>query len=165
MRSRREFIQLATVSAMLLATKPWNSVAAKQKLKTDDLLDFESKGQVTLLHLTDMHGQLNPVFYRPPSENFGVGKFEGIPPHLVGEAFLERKWRRRHHMLLLSVVIISWRLAGPITLATPVIAIAVRCPMRRTCARRRAAGLVVVLRSIAVYSGSACLAGRAAEVI
>ena len=89
MRSRREFIQLATVSAMLLATKPWNSVAAKQKLKIDDLLDFESKGQVTLLHLTDMHGQLNPVFYRPPSENFGVGKFEGIPPHLVGEAFLE----------------------------------------------------------------------------
>ena len=89
MRSRREFIQLASVSAMLLATKPWNSVAAKQSLKTDDLLDFDSKGQVTLLHLTDMHGQLNPVYYRPPSENFGVGKFEGIPPHLVGEAFLE----------------------------------------------------------------------------
>ena len=89
MRSRREFIQLASVSAMLLATKPWNSVAAKQNLKTDDLLDFDTKGQVTLLHLTDMHGQLNPVYYRPPSENFGVGKFEGIPPHLVGEAFLE----------------------------------------------------------------------------
>ena len=89
MRSRREFIQLASVSAMLLATKPWNSVAAKQSLKTDDLLDFDSKGQVTLLHLTDMHGQLNPVYYRPPSENFGVGKFEGIPPHLVGKAFLE----------------------------------------------------------------------------
>ena len=89
MRSRREFIQLASVSAMLLATKPWNSVAAKQSLKTDDLLEFDTKGQVTLLHLTDMHGQLNPVYYRPPSENFGVGKFEGIPPHLVGEAFLE----------------------------------------------------------------------------
>ena len=89
MRSRREFIQLASVSAMLLATKPWNSVAAKQKLKMEDLLEFDTKGQVTLLHLTDMHGQLNPVYYRPPSENFGVGKFEGIPPHLVGEAFLE----------------------------------------------------------------------------
>ena len=48
MRSRREFIQLASVSAMLLATKPWNSVAAKQKLKTDDLLDFDTKGQITL---------------------------------------------------------------------------------------------------------------------
>ena len=34
MRSRREFIQLASVSAMLLATNSWSSVAAKQKLKT-----------------------------------------------------------------------------------------------------------------------------------
>ena len=89
MRSRREFIQLASVSAMLLATKSWNAVAAKQQLKTEDLLDFDTKGQVTLLHLTDLHGQLKPVFFRPPSENFGVGRFEGIPPHLIGEAFLK----------------------------------------------------------------------------
>ena len=89
MRSRREFIQLASVSAMLLATKSWSSVAAKQKLKTEDLLDFDTKGQVTLLHLTDMHGQLKPVYFRPPSENFGVGRFEGIPPHLIGEEFLK----------------------------------------------------------------------------
>ena len=89
MRSRREFIQLASVSAMLLATKSWNAVAAKQQLKTEDLLDFDTKGQVTLLHLTDLHGQLKPVYFRPPSENFGVGRFEGIPPHLIGEAFLK----------------------------------------------------------------------------
>ena len=89
MRSRREFIQLASISAMLLATKPWNSIAAKQKLKIEDLLEFDTKGQVTLLHLTDLHGQLKPVYFRPPSENFGVGKYEGIPPHLVGKAFLK----------------------------------------------------------------------------
>ena len=89
MRSRREFIQLASISAMLFASRPWNTLAAKQQLKTEDLLKFDSKGQVTLLHLTDIHGQLKPVYYRPPSENFGVGDFEGIPPHLVGEAFLE----------------------------------------------------------------------------
>ena len=89
MRSRREFIQLASVSAMLLATNSWSSVAAKQKLKTEDLLHFDTKGQVTLLHLTDMHGQLKPVYFRPPSENFGVGRFEGIPPHLIGEEFLK----------------------------------------------------------------------------
>ena len=59
MRSRREFIQLASVSAMLLAAKSWSSVAAKQKLNIEDLLDFDTKGQVTLLHLTDLHGQLN----------------------------------------------------------------------------------------------------------
>ena len=29
------------------------------------------------------------MYFRPPSENFGIGKFEGIPPHLVGEAFLK----------------------------------------------------------------------------
>ena len=89
MRSRREFIQLASISAMLLATKPWNSIAAKQNLKIEDLLEFDTKGQVTLLHLTDLHGQLKPVYFRPPSENFGVGKYEGIPPHLVGKAFLK----------------------------------------------------------------------------
>ena len=37
MRSRREFIQLASVSAMLLAAKSWSSVAAKQKLSIEDL--------------------------------------------------------------------------------------------------------------------------------
>jgi len=89
MRSRREFIQLASISAMLFASQSWNTLAAKQKLRTEDLLKFDSKGQVTLLHLTDIHGQLKPVYYRPPSENFGVGNFEGIPPHLVGKAFLE----------------------------------------------------------------------------
>ena len=62
-------------------------------------------------------------------------------------------WCLRRHLLLLSAVNISWRLAGPITLAAPDIAIAVRWLMRRVCARGRAAGLVVVLRSIAVYSG------------
>ena len=89
MRSRREFIQLAFLSSLLLASRPWNSIAAKQKLKTEDLLKFDSKGQVTLLHLTDLHGQLKPIYFRPPSENYGVGAFEGIPPHLVGKAFLE----------------------------------------------------------------------------
>ncbi len=89
MRSRREFIQLASISAMLFASSPWNTLAAKQQLKTEDLLKFDTKGQVTLLHLTDIHGQLKPVYFRPPSENFGVGNFEGIPPHLVGKAFLD----------------------------------------------------------------------------
>ena len=89
MRSRREFIQLASITAMLLATKPWNSIAAKQNLKIEDLLEFDTKGQVTLLHLIDLHGQLKPVYFRPPSENFGIGKYEGIPPHLVGKVFLD----------------------------------------------------------------------------
>jgi len=90
MRSRREFLQFAAASASLFAGFPnFAAAAAQQKLTQDDLLAFDSKGQVTLLHLTDIHGQLNPVYFRPPSENYGVGAFEGIPPHLVGKAFLE----------------------------------------------------------------------------
>ena len=89
MRSRREFLQMAAVSASYFAATPnFARAAAQQRLTQDDLLKFESKGQVTLLHLTDIHGQLKPIYFRPPSENYGVGYFEGIPPHLVGETFL-----------------------------------------------------------------------------
>ena len=89
MQSRREFLQLATITAMLIGGKSWSAVAAKQEISENDLLKFDSKGQITLLHITDIHGQLKPVFFRPPSENFGIGKFEGIPPHLVGKVFLD----------------------------------------------------------------------------
>ena len=90
MRSRREFLQMAAVSASYFTAMPnFARAAAQQRLTQDDLLKFDSKGQVTLLHLTDMHGQLKPVYFRPPSENYGVGAFEGIPPHLVGSAFLD----------------------------------------------------------------------------
>jgi sulfur-oxidizing protein SoxB len=80
---------MAAVSASYFAATPnFVRAAAQQRLTQDDLLKFESKGQVTLLHLTDIHGQLKPIYFRPPSENYGVGDFEGVPPHLVGETFL-----------------------------------------------------------------------------
>ena len=89
MRSRREFLQFAAASAGVFSAYPsFAAAAARQQLTQDDLLSFDAKGQVTLLHLTDIHGQLKPVYFRPPSENFGVGNFEGIPPHLVGQDFL-----------------------------------------------------------------------------
>ncbi|MBX2883393.1 MAG: thiosulfohydrolase SoxB [Granulosicoccus sp.] len=89
MFSRRDFLQYASVVAALTGfSGGLSKVAARQRLSQDDLLQFDSKGQVTLLHLTDIHAQLKPVYFRPPSENYGVGAFEGIPPHLVGEDFL-----------------------------------------------------------------------------
>jgi sulfur-oxidizing protein SoxB len=45
----------------------------QQAMVQEDLLKFDSKGQVTLLHVTDMHAQLKPLYFRPPSENYGVG--------------------------------------------------------------------------------------------
>jgi sulfur-oxidizing protein SoxB len=90
MFSRRDFLQWAAIaSATGSFAGGMTRAAAQQKMTQDDLLGFDAKGTVTLLHITDMHGQLNPVYFRPPSENFGVGAFEGIPPHLVGEEFLK----------------------------------------------------------------------------
>jgi len=89
MFSRRQFLQWAAVTTA--ATGYMGSltrVAAQQRLTQDDLLKFDSKGTITLLHFTDVHAQLKPVYFRPPSENYGVGAFEGIPPHLVGQEFL-----------------------------------------------------------------------------
>jgi sulfur-oxidizing protein SoxB len=90
MLSRREFMQLAAVTAGIYgATSNWTRAAAQQKMTQDDLLRFDSKGQVTLLHITDIHAQLKPLYFRPPSENYGVGAFEGRPPHLVADDFLK----------------------------------------------------------------------------
>ncbi len=88
MFSRREFLQYLSVMGGLFSTSSFPTIASPKNITEADLLKFDSKGQVTLLHMTDMHAQLKPIYFRPPSENYGVGDFEGIPPHLVGRDFL-----------------------------------------------------------------------------
>ena len=53
------------------------------------LYELERFGNARILHLTDTHAQLQPVFFREPSVNIGVGDMAGKPPHLVGKAFLD----------------------------------------------------------------------------
>ena len=55
----------------------------------DDLYDVGRFGNARILHFTDSHAQLLPVFFREPSVNIGVGAMRGEPPHLVGRSFLE----------------------------------------------------------------------------
>ena len=52
--------------------------------------DLPRFGNARILHLTDTHAQLTPVFFREPGVNIGIGTMQGQPPHLVGRAFLER---------------------------------------------------------------------------
>jgi len=88
--SRREFLQLAAASAAFGSVPGTVTRAiAQQRLTEADLLSFEAKGQITLLHVTDLHGQLEPIYFRPPDTNIGIGDYAGIPPHLVGAEFLE----------------------------------------------------------------------------
>jgi S-sulfosulfanyl-L-cysteine sulfohydrolase len=55
----------------------------------DDLYDIGRFGNVRLLHITDTHAQLQPIYFREPSVNLGIGDMRGKPPHIVGGAFLE----------------------------------------------------------------------------
>ena len=57
---------------------------------TASVYDLERFGNARILHLTDTHAQLKPVFFRESSVNLGVGAMAGQPPHLVGKAFLDR---------------------------------------------------------------------------
>ena len=63
--------------------------ALARAAEADDLYDVGRFGNARVLHMTDTHAQLEPVHFREPSVNLGVGAMAGKPPHLVGEAFLK----------------------------------------------------------------------------
>ena len=91
MLDRREFLQVAAATAVLTgAPGALSSAAARQTITQDELLKFDSVGQVTLLNFTDCHAQLVPLFFREPSINVGVGDVKGLPPHLTGKDFLQK---------------------------------------------------------------------------
>lgn len=92
MFSRREFLMAATALSAIAGpglVGGWSRAAAAQALKESDLLDFEPMGNVTLVHITDIHAQLMPVYFREPSTNLGVGAVAGLPPHVTGADFLK----------------------------------------------------------------------------
>ena len=85
--NRREFLQLlAAASVAGFHLNPRLSFAANQPANPYELPAF---GNVSLLHYTDCHAQLLPIYYREPSVNLGVAGMLGQPPHLVGEHFLK----------------------------------------------------------------------------
>jgi len=91
MVTRREVLQVGAAAAALLAgASAVTRALAQQRLSQEELFKFEPLGNVTLLHVTDIHGQLLPVYFREPSINLGVGAARGEPPHLTGQDFLKR---------------------------------------------------------------------------
>jgi sulfur-oxidizing protein SoxB len=88
MLSRRDFLQVAMATAALVP-QGWSQAFAQQKLTQDELLRFDAVGNVTLVHVTDIHGQLMPLLFREPSINIGVGEARGLVPHISGKALLD----------------------------------------------------------------------------
>ncbi len=92
MISRRAFLQASLAASALYGASGvgnWARLAAQQVLSEDDLLRFETFGNVSLIHVTDIHAQTRPIWFREPEVNIGVGAASGRPPHVVGKAFLE----------------------------------------------------------------------------
>ena len=93
MISRRHFVQAALATSALYGASGfgnWARLAAQQTLSQDQLIGQGGPGNVTLIHITDMHAQTQPIYFREPEFNIGVGIHEGQPPHLVGSDFRAR---------------------------------------------------------------------------
>ena len=83
--NRREFIQLLSLAAaagLPLTGRSSSSDPAQ-------IYDFPPFGNVSLLHFTDCHAQLLPLYFREPSANIGLGDAFGRVPHRVGSYFLD----------------------------------------------------------------------------
>ena len=92
MFSRREFLMAATATSALLGSGmagSWSRLMAQQALTEDQLLGMDPKGKLTLVHITDIHAQLKPIYFREPSINLGIGDVNGKPPHVTGADFLK----------------------------------------------------------------------------
>jgi sulfur-oxidizing protein SoxB len=82
---RRDLLKLTGAAAL---AGGWPRIA--HSADNSGVYDLERFGNARILHMTDTHAQLLPVYFREPSVNLGIGAMQGRPPHLVGRAFLDR---------------------------------------------------------------------------
>ncbi len=85
MMNRREFLQMLAVAAA-----SGMAIDSKKALAGDvDFYNLPKFGNVSLMHMTDCHAQLLPIYFREPNVNIGIGGATGKVPHLVGEHLLK----------------------------------------------------------------------------
>jgi len=82
---RRDFLRVSGAAVL-----SGGLLRATRGADSPSIYDVERFGNARILHMTDTHAQLQPVFFREPSVNIGLGDMAGKPPHLVGKAFLDR---------------------------------------------------------------------------
>ncbi|MCU7927026.1 MAG: thiosulfohydrolase SoxB [Candidatus Thiodiazotropha sp. (ex Dulcina madagascariensis)] len=84
--SRREFLRLMGLASAAGMMPSSVFAAAKQPA---DLYEVPKFGNLSLLHITDTHAQLNPIYFREPNVNLGIGYAFNKAPHLVGGKLLD----------------------------------------------------------------------------
>ena len=86
--SKREFLQVLSAAGVAGMALGRHAQADAQQAEAA-LYDIPRFGNVSLLHMTDCHAQLKPLWFREPSVNLGLGTMQGQLPHLVGEHLLK----------------------------------------------------------------------------
>ncbi len=89
--NRRDMLKLLGLGTVSVSIPGLISCQSKNKAAAipQDFYSLPMKGKARILHITDVHGQLNPVYFREPNVNLGVGAAYGRPPHVVGNKLLE----------------------------------------------------------------------------
>ncbi len=86
--SRREFVyMMAMLGAAPVFANSHTRMTDTNKL--EDYYKLKPFGNARLMHMTDSHAQLLPVYFREPSVNLGFHGNYGKPPHIVGEKLLD----------------------------------------------------------------------------
>lgn len=86
--NRRDFLHVMAIAAA--GGMQIDAQAAMANPAADKLYDLPRFGNVHLMHFTDCHAQLLPLYFREPSVNLGIGTAFGKSPHLVGEHLLKQ---------------------------------------------------------------------------
>jgi sulfur-oxidizing protein SoxB len=85
--NRREFFDILVKSSIVAGLGGCSSL---RTASSSDLYNLPAFGDARLLHITDTHAQLQPIYFREPNINLGVGSAHGRWPHIVGKNLLEQ---------------------------------------------------------------------------
>ncbi|MGA1697126.1 MAG: twin-arginine translocation signal domain-containing protein, partial [Arenicellales bacterium] len=82
--NRRDFMRLLAMAGAA-------GMSLNGRVFADAAVDYDAPafGNLSLMHFTDCHAQLMPVYFREPNFNVGIGEAFGKPPHVVGDHFLK----------------------------------------------------------------------------
>ncbi len=88
--SRRDFLHLAAALGLVSVSNGFATTISSKNpadITLKDLYDFKATGNVTLLHICDMHAHIKPMYWREPSTLISAPELNGTPGFLCGEAF------------------------------------------------------------------------------
>ncbi len=86
--SRRDFMHIAAIFGLGMASNAFGGgIKQASDITLQDIYDFNDTGNVTLLHMCDMHAHIKPLYWREPSTLISAPNLVGTPGFLCGEAF------------------------------------------------------------------------------